>query len=157
MRLRMHHAVQGEKLVSAAFALDFSGPPVPCDFPGCVLDAFHDGDHQRAPKSGPIAWTYDRHCVVCGVPFTVLGAERKQIFDTCGSQQCLQHYARHHASDVPIFCSCAQRPYPHELSVHRKLYEAPGGYMLYEDVRAQFASEEMRWPWSLRFAPKMED
>jgi hypothetical protein len=35
----------------------------------------------------------------------------------------------------PLFCSCAQRPYPHDLSVHRKLYEAPA----------------ICWPWSLRF------
>jgi hypothetical protein len=31
--------------MSAAFSLDFSGDPVPCDFPGCTSNAYHDGDH----------------------------------------------------------------------------------------------------------------
>lgn len=56
---------------------------------------------------------------------------------------------------VPISCSCAQRPYPHNLSAHRKLFEAPGTYEAY-DLRIRFAPEGMRWPWSLRFAPEME-
>jgi hypothetical protein len=32
--------------MSAAFTLDFSGPETPCDFPGCVLGSFHEGDHE---------------------------------------------------------------------------------------------------------------
>jgi hypothetical protein len=142
--------------MSAAFALDFSGDPVPCDYPGCVLDAFHEGDHVRAPKPKPVAWSYDRHCVVCGVPFTVLGAEKKQIFDTCGSEACLLHYARHHASAAPLLCPCAQRPYPHEIGVHAKRSEQPGVYLDYYDQPIRFAEPGMRWPWSLRFAPNME-
>jgi hypothetical protein len=143
--------------MSAAFALDFSGPPVPCDFPGCVLDAYHDGDHEFAPKPRPIAWTYDRHCVVCGVPFTVLGASPALIFDTCGAQECLLHYAKHHAKMLPAICGCAQRPYPHELSVHTKIgVERPGAYLAYGDEFIRWAEKEMRWPWSLRFAPNME-
>lgn len=142
--------------MSAAFALDFSGPPVPCGFPGCVLDAYHDGNHKAAEKA-PVKWSYDRHCIVCGVPFTVLGAEPKQVFDTCGSQECLLHYARHHSAAIPIVCSCAQHPYPHELSVHKKLgAEKPGVYLDYYDNAIRFTKPGMRWPWTLRFAPNME-
>ena len=43
--------------------------------------------------------------------------------------------------EVPISCSCAQRSYPHELSIHRAI---------------KFESREARWPWSLRFVPEME-
>jgi hypothetical protein len=57
---------------------------------------------------------------------------------------------------VRVLCSCAQRPYPHDLAVHRKLFEAPGTYDGYE-VRIRFAPEGMRWPWSLRFVPNMEE
>lgn len=127
--------------MSAAFQLDFSGPPVPCSYPGCVAEAYHEGDHQFALKPGLIAWTYDRHCVVCGVSFTVLGAEKAQIFDTCGSQECVLHYSRKHAPTLPVSCNCAQRDYAHELSVHKAI---------------KFESRLLRWPWSLRFAPEME-
>lgn len=142
--------------MSAAFQLDFTGPQTRCDYPGCILESFHDGDHKRAEKT-PVAWTYDRHCVVCGVPFTVLGAEAKQIFDTCGSEACLLHYARHHVAPVPVQCTCAQRPYPHGVSVHKKIgHERVGVYCDYYDFAIRFAPEGMRWPWSLRFAPDME-
>jgi hypothetical protein len=138
--------------MSTAFQLDFTGPQTPCDFPGCILESFHDGDHKRAEKT-PVKWTYDRHCVVCGVPFTVLGAEAKQIFDTCGSEACLLHYARRHAATLaPVQCTCAQRPHPHEVSVHKKVgHESPGVYYDYYDLPIRFAPKEMKWPWSLRF------
>lgn len=75
------------------------------------------------------------------------------IFDTCGSQECLLHYARHHAGYVPLACSCSQRPYPHELSVHTKLRaETPGLYYDFYDLPIQFAEKQMRWPWSLRLS-----
>jgi hypothetical protein len=147
--------------MSAAFTLDFSGPETPCDFPGCVLGSFHEGNHELAPKPKPIAWTYDRHCVVCGVPFTVLGAELTQIFDTCGSQECLLHYAKHHATAIPVYCPCAQRPYPHELEVHKRIgSEKPGTYATgHGDTVVsivRFQPEGLRWPWSLKYAPSME-
>ena len=56
---------------------------------------------------------------------------------------------------APLTCCCAQRPYPHDLSAHRKLFESPGSYDAFEE-RIRFAPEGMRWPWSLRFAPHME-
>jgi len=130
--------------VSSAFALDFTGDPVPCDFPGCVLDAYHEGEHKPAEKA-PIKWTYDRHCIVCGVPFTVLGADPKMIFTTCGSRECLLHFARHHASPVPLTCRCPQRPYAHELSVHFELRA--------ESFNPKF---RFRWPWSLMLSRREE-
>jgi hypothetical protein len=56
--------------------------------------------------------------------------------------------------EAPLSCSCVQRPYPHSLDVHRKLFEAPGTY----EVRIRWTEFESgpRWPWSLRFAPEME-
>jgi hypothetical protein len=51
-------------------------------------------------------------------------------------------------------CRCLQRPYPHELSVHNKEFESPGTYETW-DLRIRFAPEGMRWPWTLRFAPRM--
>ena len=56
---------------------------------------------------------------------------------------------------APLSCSCAQRPYPHDLSAHRKLFESPGSYDAF-DERIRFAPEGMRWPWSLRFAQETE-
>ena len=61
----------------------------------------------------------------------------------------------HSPIPAPLICGCAQRPYSHDLSAHRKLFEAPGTYETY-DARIRFAPEGMRWPWSLRFAPYME-
>jgi len=129
--------------MSAAFSLDFSGPEVPCDFRGCTLNAWHDGDHQFAPKE--IQWSYDRHCVVCGVPFTVLGAERSFPAPTCGSQECLLHYSRRFGFQVPVLCRCPQREYPHELSVHAELRSEWFPYR-----RAP------RWPWSLMLSLRVE-
>lgn len=127
----------------SAFALDFSGPPVPCDFRGCVLEAWHDGEHQFAPKE--IQWSYDRHCVVCGVPFTVIGAERSFPAPTCGSPECLLHYSRRFGFEVPVLCRCPQRDYPHELSVHAEL-------------RSEWWAHKKNicWPWSLMLSLREE-
>jgi hypothetical protein len=130
--------------MSAAFALDFSGPEAPCGFPRCILGAFHDGDHAFA-KSKAIAWTYDRHCVVCGVPFTVLGAEVAEIFHTCGSQECLLHYARHEAPSLEVMCRCPQRSYPHQLAIHALVRQ-----------EAYNPKVRTRWPWSLTLSRREE-
>jgi hypothetical protein len=61
-------------------------------------------------------------------------------------------------NEVPLMCGCSQRPYPHELSVHARLWERPGSYFIFdrdtEDHQAEveFSSHEFRWPWSLKFA-----
>jgi hypothetical protein len=145
--------------MSAAFQLDFTGPQTNCDYPGCIAGAYHDGEHKfpPKPKPGPVEWTYDSHCVVCGISFTVLGAEKNFPAATCGNQDCIQRYAQHFATPNPVLCNCAQRPYPHELKVHDKIgAERPGVYYDYYDTAIRFAPEGMRWPWTLRFAPKME-
>jgi hypothetical protein len=126
------------------FTLEPTGPRVGCDFRGCILDAWHEGDHQFAAKPA-IEWNYDRHCVVCGVAFTVLGAEKSMIFDTCGSQECLLHFARRHAADVPLMCCCPQRSHPHELSVHPELRR-----------EAHHPRLRDRWPWSLMLSQREE-
>jgi hypothetical protein len=143
--------------MSAAFQLDFTGPQTSCDYPGCIAGAYHEGEHTFAPKKREVEFHYDRHCVVCGRAFMVLNAPTNYPAATCGSQECLQHYARHHAATIPVLCSCAQRPYAHELSVHDKLGgERPGVYFDYYDNAVRFAADGLRWPWSLRHAPKME-
>lgn len=151
--------------MSAAFALEPTGPPVPCDFRGCVLDCWHEGDHDFAPKPKEIKWNYDRHCIVCGIEFTVLGAGKDYPANICGSQECLLHYAQRFPSEVPLLCACSQRPYPHELRVHSLLRsEKPGRYIVQGQFRgdpfseeiAEFASDEMRWPWSLMLSKRVE-
>jgi hypothetical protein len=132
--------------MSAALVLDFSGPPARCDFPRCILDAFHDGDHEfpsSAPK--PLLCQFDQHCVVCGAPFVVYGAERAQVFSTCGSPQCVLHFARHNQPDVPLLCPCLQRSYPHELHIHNQL-------------RSESYNPKLKqsWPWSLVLSPRLE-
>ena len=44
----------------------------------------------------------------------------------------------HEPYDAPLLCTCSQRPYPHEVSLHRAV---------------RFESHVLRWPWSLRFLP----
>jgi len=125
------------------FHLEPTGAPVPCEFPGCIFYAWHDGDHAFAAKE--IQWSYDRRCVVCGVPFTVLGADKTMIFDTCGSQECMLHFARRHGFEVPLLCRCPQREYPHELSIHTELRSESYNPKL-----------KFRWPWSLMRSQREE-
>jgi hypothetical protein len=133
---------------SAAFRLEPSGPPTACDFPKCVLDAFHNGDHefcreaalQSRPRPQPVL-----HCVACGRGFIVYGDLAHPIPRTCGSQECILHLARREAAPVPVVCTCRQRPYAHELPIH-----------------AQIASESFnpklrfRYPWSLMLSSRVE-
>jgi hypothetical protein len=131
--------------MSAAFALDFSGDPVPCDYPRCILEAFHDGQHKfPEPKPG-LQFHCDRHCVVCGRPFTILGANGQEVFSTCGSAECVLHFASHGNAAAPLLCRCPQREYPHELSIHF-------------DLRTEAFSPKLRhsWPWSLKLSPRLE-
>jgi predicted nucleic acid-binding Zn ribbon protein len=127
----------------SAFALDYSGDPVRCDFKGCILNAWHDGEHAFAAKE--IQWTYDRHCVVCGVPFTVIGADKAYPSDTCGSQECLLHFARRWTFTVSLMCRCPQRDYPHDLAIHSQLRQESYNPKL-----------KMCWPWSLCLSMREE-
>lgn len=132
--------------MSAAFSLDFTGPSVHCDFRGCVLDAWHEGEHKFATNPvSAIQWHYDRHCTVCGVPFTVLGADKARIFDTCGSEECLLHFSRRNGFEIPVLCTCPQRDYAHQLSIHHELRG--------ESYNPKF---KFRWPWSLMLSQREE-
>ena len=105
--------------MSAAFQLDFSGPAVRCSYPGCVADSFHDGEHQFAlvKTQFPLPAQYNRTCPECGIRFVVLFEGLGAYFHTCGQAQCLVNFARKHAPNLPVSCPCAQRAYPHEVSM----------------------------------------
>lgn len=49
---------------------------------------------------------------------------------------------------APLTCRCPQRPWPHELSVHRLLR--------YESRYAISNEPVMKWPWTLRFLGNMD-
>jgi hypothetical protein len=129
----------------AAFSLQPSGPPVPCDFPGCLAESFHDGDHMLAqPKPQPRPQPV-HHCVVCGRGFIMYGDLAHPIPRTCGSQECVLHLSRREAAPVPLLCSCPQRPYAHELLIHTQTAS--------ESYNPKF---KYRYPWSLMLSRREE-
>jgi hypothetical protein len=144
--------------MSAAFTLDFSGPETPCDFPGCLLGSFHEGEHEflsqqelneRAAAAvtsyGVDTRSYNRSAEKREM-------ERQREIATARYQMMPRREILQ-----PVTCPCAQRPYPHELFVHTKIgIERPGAYVGFGDELIRFASKEMRWPWSLKYAPSME-
>lgn len=144
--------------MSAAFALDFSGPPVPCEFPGCVLDAFHEGDHEflsQQELNERAAAAVTSYGV--GTRSYNRSAEKREVDRQREAATARYEAEPHRKVLLPVTCSCAQRPYPHELNAHTKIgVERPGAYLAYGDEVIRFAPAEMRWPWSLRFAPNME-
>lgn len=132
-------------MAAATFTLEPSGPPTGCDFPGCLAESFHAGDHvlaepQAKPRPQPA-----HHCVVCGRGFILYGDPAYPIPRTCGSHECVLHLCRHEATPMPILCRCPQRSYAHELAVH-----------------TQIASESFnpklrfRYPWSLMQSSRVE-
>jgi len=135
--------------MSAAFTLSPSGPPAPCSFPKCTLEAFHDGDHKppdprpdkRMEFPGP---RYGR-CVICGVKFVQYGDHALPASRVCDSRSCLIELCRRESSPVPLTCACPQRPYPHELIVHTTL-------------RRESYNPKLRhlWPWSLSISDRLE-
>ena len=130
--------------MSAAFHLVPIGPPSRCGFPGCILQDYHEGDHQfRQPQPKPRGRRY--HCIVCGRDVIEYGEFVPGGANLCESKDCLLHYARRTASDFPLTCSCRQRPYPHELIVH-------------QEVRAESHNPRFRhlWPWSLCLSERLE-
>lgn len=128
-------------MTSPAFALEPLGPPAPCGFPRCVLEAFHDGDHHLAPIERPVHQPIYT-CRECGTRFVIYGKVLDIERRTCGKQKCLLAAARREAANqsLPLNCRCSQRLYAHELTVH---------------TFVRFESRAMRWPWSLRAAPEM--
>lgn len=142
--------------MSAAFTLDFSGPETPCDFPGCTGNAYHEGEHTLFVPPPP-GRHFQRVCRYCHNAFYVEGGAQYLPHETCGSPDCVLRAAKRDPITIPVLCPCAQRPYPHELGVHTKLgAERPGAYLGFGDELIRFAAKEMRWPWSLRYAPNME-
>lgn len=86
------------------------------------------------------------HCVVCGRDFVVYGdvthpGERR----TCDSARCILHLARRDPLPAPLLCTCPQRPWPHELTVHQALRRES------YDPRLRG-----RWPWSLAHSDRLE-
>jgi hypothetical protein len=131
--------------MSAAFSLDFSGAPVPCSYPRCTLEAFHEGDHQLPPKP---KFAPDRihKCSVCGISFVIYGeADSPSDRRICDKAECLLELARREATAVSVMCRCPQREYPHELSIHAELKrEAYNPNLRYQ------------WPWSLMLSQREE-
>lgn len=140
--------------MSAAFALQPSGPPVPCSFPKCTLEAFHDGDHQFAPKKPQLLSGKQAefpgprygHCVVCGQHFTVYGDHAQPFPSLCDDEACLAHYRqRMCGGEAPLLCCCPQRPYAHDLSTHKLLRS--------ESYHPQ---RRFLYPWSLCSSERLE-
>lgn len=132
--------------MSAALVLDFSGPPVPCSYPRCTLEAFHDGDHAfpipaLSPLAGPRVFT----CTECGHKFAVYGERIPGERNVCDSQECLVSMCRREAADIPLLCPCSQRSYPHELHIHNQLRSES-----YNPKR------KMLWPWALVLSSRLE-
>ena len=113
-----------------------------CGFPGCTAKAFHEGDHTFAefahpgPRRQPVFT-----CSECGSRFVVYGEFNAIELRTCGEQACILSLSRRTMTALPIFCSCPQRRWPHEVSVHRKL---------------RSEGNRHRWPWSLALAARLE-
>jgi hypothetical protein len=47
----------------------------------------------------------------------------------------------HQEIEVPLICTCPQRPWPHEIFVHNKM-------------RSEFYQRRFEWPWSLCLSPE---
>lgn len=132
--------------MSAALVLDFSGPPVPCDFPRCTLNAFHEGDHHVLPKpieliSRPREFT----CSECGGRFVVYGERIPGARNVCDSQECLLSMCHKENAEIPLLCPCSQRNYPHEMHIHNQLRSESYNPKL-----------KFRWPWSLALSERLE-
>jgi len=132
--------------VSAAFALDYTGDPLPCDFPGCILDAWHGGDHKFPQPKLPLGKRAEdiRRCVICGAGFVVFNELDYLSIRTC-SHDCLLINSIREACELPLLCKCPQRSYPHELSAHVEL-------------RSESYNPNLkhRWPWSLCLSQRLE-
>lgn len=74
----------------SAFALQPTGPPVHCDFRGCILEAWHDGEHQ--------------------FPAPAFLVPKNTIHFSPANEGAKW--------EVPLMCRCPQREYPHDLSIH---------------------------------------
>jgi hypothetical protein len=134
--------------MSAAFALDFSGPRVACDYPRCILDAYHEGNHQfPALTPGIVVPQQAYTCFNCGTRFVIYGQTTPGERTVCDKPECLLALAHRDAEKivVPLLCRCPQREYPHELSIHAELKQEAFNPKLRD-----------RWPWSLMRSRRVE-
>jgi hypothetical protein len=132
--------------MSAAFSLDFSGEPVPCDFPGCTLDSFHAGEHEF-----PSAQELNERAAAAVTSYGVdtrsynRSAEKREIDRQREIATARYESVPHQAILAELRCPCPQRPFPHELSIHFGLRQ--------EAYNPQF---KFRWPWSLCASERLE-
>ncbi len=140
----MEHYTRNTVSVSP-FALEPTGPQVPCDFPECTLHAFHDGDHLFAQRPAPPQnRAHYFECAICKrqmVRYSVLPHE----VDLCDSQECLQAWCARQKSTPHFVCTCPQRSYAHELSVHQNL-----------KAESYNPGRRFEWPWSLMLSERVE-
>ena len=132
--------------MNALFQLDYSGEATGCDYPGCVLDSFHEGEHVFASAPNPAAgkaWEDVRKCVICGTRFVIYSQVFKDV-RTCSSG-CMLILAMREAGTLEVSCNCTQRSYPHELSVHAQIRG--------ESYNPKY---KFRWPWSLMLSQREE-
>ena|ERR1051326_6890991 len=91
---------------------------------------------------------YEFHCVVCGRHMVRYADPAMHAIspDLCDSPLCLDHWCRSQPipPQVPV-CSCSQRPYPHEITVHLQLRSESYNPKLY-----------FTWPWSLMLSDRAE-
>jgi hypothetical protein len=134
--------------MSAAFALQPSGPPAPCSYPKCTLQAFHDGDHLFAQKpDNRLAFPGPHYyrCVICGTKMVEYSDPAHTPSTICDSPACMAEFCRRHHADPPVSCGCPQRPYAHDLAIHKSL-------------RSESYNPERRfvYPWSLCMSERRE-
>lgn len=134
--------------MSAAFALSPSGPPAPCSFPKCTLEAFHDGDHllaQKPNKALAFPGPHYYRCEICGTKMVEYGDPAHPPSTICDSPECGAELCRREPMPTPLLCCCPQRPYAHDLSTHKLL-------------RSESYHPQRRfiYPWSLCSSERLE-
>lgn len=113
--------------MSAAFALEASAPPLA-----------EKPKQDNLPRYG--------ECIVCGAGFQFFADHAHPMPRTCGSRDCLMELLRRESpAQQPLLCRCPQRPFPHELSLHKLLR------------RESFnPRHRYKWPWSLCLSDQVE-
>jgi len=133
--------------MSAAFALRPPGPPAPCGFPQCTLDAFHDGEHLLPKPSKALEFPGPHYyrCVICGTKMIEYGDPAHPHSTICDKPECGAEFCRRHPMETPLLCACPQRPYAHDLSIHKLL-------------RSESYHPQRRfvYPWSLCMSERRE-
>jgi hypothetical protein len=135
-----------EKPSTDSFSLASSGPAAPCGFPGCVLESFHDGDHDFAKPAPPVNRGYHFRCLICKTPMVAYGERKMYTTDLCESEECLRAWCLISGPlDSPVMCGCPQRPYAHDVAIHA-------------EIRREAFNPKVRcsWPWSLMLSSRVE-